>query len=419
MADSPVVHSSSERIARVIFEHASRISRQNDISTLVVLTADLARDLIGAERCSLWLVDEKTGELWTRVAHGTGEIRIPRGVGIVGACLAQGEPIIVNDVHSDSRFFSGVDDSRGYQTHSVACVPLQTEKGIIGALQLLNRATNTFSAEDAELLRFTALYAGSAIQAELLRQETEAARLLRHELNIAAEVQSKLFPQIVDSLDGLECTGFCRPAKFVSGDYYDFLKLPAGEFALTLGDVSGKGLPAAMLMASIHMLLRSLLIRNPNEIARVVEDLNGAIQQSSSADRYSTLFCGVLNAARDKLTFVNAGHIAPVIVRGDGRIERPMEGDLPVGLLPEVTYQQHSINLCPGDLLVCVSDGVLEVQNASGEFVDIPIENILRENRTQTIEKIAESVFNSIQSYAAGAEQFDDITIVIVRIVPD
>jgi sigma-B regulation protein RsbU (phosphoserine phosphatase) len=299
----------------------------------------------------------------------------------------------------------------------MVCVPLQTEKGIIGALQLINRA-NSFSSEDAELLRFTALYAGSTIQAEMLRQETEAARLLRHELNIAAEVQSRLFPQIVDLPDGLECAGFSRPAKFVSGDYYDFLKLPTGEFALTLGDVSGKGLPAAMLMASIHMLLRSLLMRSPAEVARVVEDLNAAIQQSSSADRYSTLFCGVLNAARNKLAFVNAGHVAPIIVRRDGRIERPEEGDLPVGLLPGVTYQQHSIHFSSGDLLVCVSDGVLEVQNPSGEFVDIPIENILRENRTQPIEKIGESVLKSIESYAAGSEQFDDITIVTVRILP-
>src|SRR5215831_20888610 len=115
MAGIPTAESNAERIAQVIFEYAAKISRQTMISALVPLNADMARDLVGAARCSLWLVDERSGELWTKVAHGTDEIRIPPGLGIVGACVQQNDTIIVNDVTRDRRFFGNVDDSRGYR----------------------------------------------------------------------------------------------------------------------------------------------------------------------------------------------------------------------------------------------------------------------------------------------------------------
>ena len=416
MAGIPASGSRGERIAQVIFDYAAKISQQTAIPSLVSLNADMARDLVGAARCSLWLVDERSGELWTKVAHGTDEIRIPPGLGIVGACVQQNDTIIVNDVSRDQRFFSSVDNSRGYRTQSVACVPLRTEAGAIGALQLLNKE-NGFSPEDAELLRFIAMYAASVIQAERLRQEAEAARLLRHELDIAADVQRKLFPQNSDPTRAIEYFGFCRPAKFVSGDYYDFLDLPDGSLAVTLGDVTGKGLPAAVLMASVQMLLRNLLARDPGNLATAVAELNQALHRSSAPERYSTLFCSLINATLDKLTYVNAGQVPPLLVRQNGHIERPAGGDLPVGLLPSVSYEQHVVELCPGDLVVCVSDGVLEVMNPQGELWDDKIiESVLCEHRSHSMERITEALIRAIDNYAAGAEQFDDITIVLARV---
>lgn len=416
MAGIPASGSRGERIAQVIFDYAAKISQQTAIPSLVSLNADMARDLVGAARCSLWLVDERSGELWTKVAHGTDEIRIPPGLGIVGACVQQNDTIIVNDVTRDQRFFGNVDDSRGYRTQSVACVPLRTEAGSIGALQLLNKE-NGFSAEDAELLQFVAMYAASVIQAERLRQEAEAARLLRHELDIAADVQRKLFPQNSDATRAVEYFGFCRPAKFVSGDYYDFLDLPGGRLAITLGDVAGKGLPAAVLMASIQMLLRNLLARDSGNLATAVGELNQVLHRSSAPERYSTLFCGLFHDTLDKLSYVNAGQVPPLLVHQNGQIERPAGGDLPVGLLPSVSYQQHVVGLSPGDLLVCVSDGVLEVMNPQGELWDEKIvESLLREYRSHSMERITEALIRSIDNYAAGREQFDDITVVLARI---
>lgn len=417
MAGIPSAQSNAERIARVVLEHATAISKQQEISSLVALNAALARDLVGAERCSLWLLDERAAQLWTKVAHGTEEIRIRTGIGIVGACIERGGSVVVNDVASDPRFFSGVDDSRGYHTQSIACVPLVAEGKVIGALQLLNKPGGFFE-EDVELVRFVGMYAASVIHTERLRQEAEAARLLRHELDIAAEVQRKLFPQNSGASRSFEYSGFCRPAKFVSGDYYDFLDLPGGVFGLTVGDVAGKGIPAAVLMASIQMLLRNLLARHPLNLAEALGGLNEVIYRSSAAERYSTLFCGLFNPERSSLTYVNAGHIPPLIVRhANGHIDRPEGSGLPIGLLPSASYEQYTVDLGPGDLVVCVSDGVMEVVNPQGELWDNPpIEPVLRELREDSLGKITEQLVRTIDEYSAGSEQFDDITIVMARV---
>src|SRR5271166_132339 len=130
---------SADRISRVIFEHAARISREQDIDTLLRLNADLARDLVGADRCSIWLTDETKHELWTKVAHGIDALHIPIGSGIVGACVAAEQPIVVNDPASDARFYAGADGTTGYRTSSLLAVPLHADGKVIGALEVLNK----------------------------------------------------------------------------------------------------------------------------------------------------------------------------------------------------------------------------------------------------------------------------------------
>ena len=416
MGSLQIAGTSADHIAQVIFEYAAKISREEDISSLILLNADLARDLVGAERCSLWLIDEGTGELWTRVAHGMGEIRIPRGQGVVGSCIAQGETLIINDAQHDKRFLRSVDESSGFHTKSILCVPLRHEKGVMGAFQLLNKK-NGFSEQNAEVLRFMALYAASAIQAESLRQEAESARLLKHELVLAAGVQQRLFPNDSTPVPEVDYTGLCRPAKFVGGDYYDFLQLPDDSFGFTLGDVSGKGFPAAVLMASIHTLSRALLLHHPHDLAMATTELNDALYRSSTADRYSTFFCGALNAARNELTYVNAGHIPPFIVRRSGIIERPAEGDLPVGLMPGVQFRQHIIRVAPGDQIVCVSDGIVEAQTTEDElWGEDRLEAILLENLNAPAKQLAQRVLAAADQFAGHTEQFDDMTIIALNV---
>ena len=176
-----------------------------------------------------------------------------------------------------------------------------------------------------------------------MRSEADVARLLRHELDIARDVQMRLLPPYMGNR-GIEYSGFCRSARMVGGDYYDLLPLEDGSFAFTLGDVSGKGIPAAVLMASIHTLLRSLLTRNSEDLRYVVQELNQAVHRSSSDDRFSTLFCGVVSADRKEIRYVNAGHIPAFIVSHEGK----MSGHLVlisrlVFWMAEITLRERSL----------------------------------------------------------------------------
>jgi sigma-B regulation protein RsbU (phosphoserine phosphatase) len=203
----------------------------------------------------------------------------------------------------------------------------------------------------------------------------------------------------------------------VGGDFYDLIELSGGNFAVTLGDVSGKGFPAAVMMASIHTLLRSLLLHSHNDLSWVVEELNEAIQRSSTAERYSTLLCGLLDASRTQFKYVNAGHIPPFVVRSAGEIERPDGAGLPAGLLPGISYLQSQVSVSPGDLIVCLSDGLTEAQDANGELWEADaIEKILQESRGDPVEEILRKLVRAADSHAGSAEQADDMTVLVVRV---
>jgi sigma-B regulation protein RsbU (phosphoserine phosphatase) len=405
-----------DAMIRAIFEHAAHIGREQSIDELVRLNSDFARDLVGADRCSLWLIDPQREELWTKTAHGVEPIRIPMGMGLVGACIEGDEVLRVNDAGTETRLLRGVDEASGYKTAQVLCVPMRAEGKVIGALQLLNK-TSGFTETDAGLLGLLAHFAASAIEGERLRQEAEGAKLLRHELALAHDVQDKLLPKPVHGVDGLECVGFCRPARSIGGDYYDLLPRRDGAFALTLGDVSGKGIPAAVMMASIQTLLRNLLQREAIDLAEVVTELNRTLYESSTDARYSTLFVGVIATDRRSLRYVNAGHVPPLLLRRDGRMETLSEASVPVGLLATWAFEEHQVGLEEGDMLLVVSDGIVEAQNLAGEFwEETEVERLLVKHAEGMIEELPRTLCAAVDAFAGGAEQYDDMTVVAVRV---
>jgi phosphoserine phosphatase RsbU/P len=404
-------------MVRAIFDYATRIGKEQQLEELVRLNADFARDLVGADRCSLWLIDAAADELWTKVAHGVEPLRIPFGAGIVGACIREDQVVLVNDAENEPRLLRVVDQHSGYRTSQVLCVPLRTEGKVIGALQLLNKPSG-FTDADARLLGLLAHFAASAIETERLREESESARLIKHELALAYDVQARLLPKPPVGIQGLECVGFCRPARVIGGDYYDLLNLHDNSFALSVGDVSGKGIPAAVMMASIQMLLRSnLQQRDLVDLSMTFTELNRTLYVSSTAERYSTLFCGIISPDRSTLSYVNAGHVSPLLLHRDGRIESLPGSGVPVGLLPDWTYEQFSIRLAAGDTLVVVSDGIIEACNRAGEFWhEEEIERILLNHRGTPLSEVPVLLCDAVDRFADGAEQYDDMTVVALRL---
>ena len=413
-----VSYMKADHISRVIFDYAGRIGNVHETGAFLRLSADMARDLVGADRCSIWLVDAARQELWTTVAHGVPELRIPLGHGLVGASIQEGVSIVVNDTARDPRFLNTAAQS-GYDTKSLLVIPLRgSDEKVIGALQALNKPDG-FSREDVELLALAATYAANALETQRLRNEAVAARLMQKEIEIASNVQRHLFPQHFPHNDQLECAAFCRPARWVGGDYYDFIPMNDGGLMVTLGDVSGKGIAAAVLMASIQASIRSQAMHPQNSLARLMENFNKAVYSFSTADKYSTLFLAQLDRTMRRLTYVNAGQCPPMLLRGrDGTLQSLSAGGMPVGLIPEVHFEQGEIVLESGDVILACSDGVSEAMNLDEEFWDeTHVEHVLREHAWRPAAELIQRLVSAVDEFAAGAEQSDDITITVVKVL--
>jgi sigma-B regulation protein RsbU (phosphoserine phosphatase) len=404
----------SDHISRVIFDYAGRIGNLHETGAVLRLNADMARDLVGADRCSIWLIDTARQELWTTVAHGIPELRIPLGHGVVGASIDKGISLVVNDAASDPRLYN----TSGYETKSLLVIPLRTsEEKVIGALQALNKPGG-FSNEDVELLALAATYAANAIETQRLRNETLAARLMQRELEIAARVQRHLFPQNLPRLDRLECAAFCRPARLVGGDYYDFIPMPDGGLLMTLGDVAGKGVAAAVLMAGIQASIRNQAMHPHPSLARLMECFNQTVCSFSTVDKYSTLVLAQFDTGMRKLTYVNAGQCRPMLLRtSDGTLQTLAPGGMPVGWSPDAAYRQGELELQPGDVILSFSDGVSEAMNRAEEIWDEShVERVLRDSASLPSAEIIERLVAAVDAFADGAEQSDDITVTVAKV---
>ena len=284
-----------------------------------------------------------------------------------------------------------------------------THRAIAGALDGLDARSAAQTALALEVARLT-----TAIGREMAQRER-----LNRELEIAREVQEHLFPQHLPSMPGLDYCGRCRPAREVGGDYYDFLELPEGRLGIAIGDVSGKGIGAALMMASLEASLRGQASVG-HELAELMNRVNSLVYEASSANRYATLFYGECNPRSRQLSYVNAGHNPPVILRKSAaawQVLRLETGGPVIGLLRQC-YQQESFPLEPGDLVVLFTDGVSESMNARDEEwgEDRLIESAKACYGLPALE-VMTRILDAAEAFAGGASQHDDMTLVVLRVL--
>jgi sigma-B regulation protein RsbU (phosphoserine phosphatase) len=257
-----------------------------------------------------------------------------------------------------------------------------------------------------------------------LMQESQERLRLQSELDIAREVQRQLFPQSVPKVPGLNLYGLCKAARSVSGDYYDFLKLDEHRVGLVLGDVSGKGISAALLMAGIQSALRAQFYNGledhssplaPFSTARVVDRLNRQIYSNTPLEKYVTFFFAVYDAQTRNLAYTNAGHLPPVLFRG-GKIERLRAGGTVVGLFPSATYEVGEIRLEPNDLLLAYTDGITEPENTYGEeFGESRLLEVARAMQNASPEVLVAEVYRCVDEWTGSPELQDDMTMILAR----
>jgi len=300
-------------------------------------------------------------------------------------------------------------------------LPLLGKRDVLGFVTLgAKKSEEPYSASDAKLLGSVAAQTGLALENSRLTaavaQEISRRERMSREIEIARDVQMRLFPQRIPKIDGVDCAGACRPAQGVGGDYYDFLALPGGRLGVALGDVAGKGIPAALLMASLQASLRGQRLTGPADLAHMMTNMNRLIFDSSPDNRYATFFYGELDPSARRLDYVNAGHNAPMIFRSSGALERLKASGPVIGLVDGGSYEQRSTTLGPGDLLVVYSDGISEAMNsAEEEWGEERLAASVRERRDGVATNLITHLFERADAFVAGAIQHDDMTLVVVR----
>lgn len=380
--------------------------------------AALVFEAVPAERCLIMLRDERSEELRVRVAQfrdseeNIGEIRVSRT--IIEEAVGQGRSVLTSDAQQDPRFKGSTVTIEGIR--SVLAVPLGVGDHIIGLIYADSPLAEAGFTED-HLKVLTTLGSVAAIRvqnARLLEEHLERDRFER-ELQLAREIQQRFQPTAPPTLNGYEMQGISFPSYEIGGDYYDFIERPDGRMVIALGDVSGKGTAAALLMSSLHAAIHAQVASHSSLVATIAA-VNRYLAKNIPANRFVTLFYAELDPPTGALSFINAGHNPPLIVHAAGTVEHLGAGGIPLGIMPEASFREGRTHLRPGDALVVYSDGVTETQNPQGdEFGPERLDGVVSRNLEASAAGIRDRIEAALTKFAQGTPAVDDITLVIVK----
>ncbi|MBI2618635.1 MAG: PP2C family protein-serine/threonine phosphatase [Ignavibacteriales bacterium] len=411
--------SSYVRRLESLIEASKKLNTTLDLDELLKVILNLATKNLGADRGTIYLIDEEKKELWSRVLKGKElvEIRLPIGTGISGYVAETGKTVNLEDAWRDKRFFSGFDVRTGYVTKTMLCMPMRNrENKIIGVFQIINKKTGVFDTEDEQFLAAFSDHVALAIEnAYLLQARVEKERVER-EIQIAAEIQNKLIPKELPPIHGYQIDASAIPCKTIGGDYYDVVPIDDDSYVLVVADVSGKGIPAALLVSTLNAALHAY-IQTSISLSDLVQKLNQIVYKNTPSERYITFFISILNTRRHQLMYVNAGHNFPYKVRkGDGEFERLTAGGLPLGMFEQAEYKSETIDIQPDDLLVFYSDGVTEAMDKKyEEYGENRFRDCILAHAGKTIGELKGSIFDDIQKFVGSEPQSDDLTLMLAK----
>jgi phosphoserine phosphatase RsbU/P len=302
------------------------------------------------------------------------------------------------------------------KVRSLLAVPLQTNDKVIGLIYLDSpNHIREFTREDLNLLTVMANVAAIRIEHSRLNEIEETERAMAKEMQQAAQLQARLFPDAAPKTEGLDISARAVPARQAGGDYYDFIRFPDGKIGLMVGDVAGKGMPAALLMSSLQARVH-VLFDDSSDLALKIERLNRSTCGNCPDNRFITFFFGILDPKTGELVYVSAGHNPPVLVRAGGGYELLPGGGLILGILPLAKYEESRTTLEKGDVLVMFSDGVTEAPNPNDEeYGEERLANLVAELSGKTAREIVGAIHASVAEFTEGAPPADDITVVVTR----
>lgn len=412
------------REVNLIYNFSEKLAALLDLTTVARTSLEQASQLISATGGSVMLLNRATQTLNSIADFGqpfSAADGIKLGEGIVGGIAANGHAEIINHVSSHPRF-----ESEYQAIRSLACAPLKVNERVSGVIVLVSAAPVNYTAGDLKLLNTLALQTATALENALLYEKTvQAAKdreqllSLTKELDVASRIQKSMvpgkFPPFPERND-FEILATMTPAKEVGGDFYDFFLIDEEQLGFVIGDVSGKGVPAALFMAVCRTLLKSTALQGlPPE--QCLERINRMLAAESVSNMFVTVFYGILNARTGEVIYCNGGHNPPYVLRNDGRVEATeMTGSLVLGVFGKATYQARRITLQSGDGLFLYTDGITEAMDGeNNEFTEDRLEDCLKRRNGSTLAEMINGVIDEVKTFVAGAPQNDDMTILALK----
>jgi len=410
---------SSLKELSVLNDIAVAISSSHSLDTIIDLIVHKCIRYFKVEQAAVLLLKEESSnsafQTMVRVSDQSS-LKLPYRLNdqLIGWMIKHKSPLLINDFKKDPRF-SRIPEA-GQPVNSLLSVPLLLKGELIGLICLFNKKEETvFTPGDQRLLAIIASESAQIIENARLHQAEKEYLRTQEELRMAAAIQKQLLPQGRPELPGYDLAAMNLPARSVSGDYYDFIPLTEKQLAFCLGDVSGKGMPAALLTANLQATLRGQVFLE-NSPAQCLNYSNTLLYNATTPEKFATLFFGVLDAVTHRLTYCNAGHDPPVLLPAQGRPQRLHTGGVVLGFLNEFAYQEASVSMHVNDILLVYSDGITEAMNSSEEeFGEQRLLQALQRAQAHTAETIINFILEEVRHFAAGSSQADDMTLVVIK----
>jgi sigma-B regulation protein RsbU (phosphoserine phosphatase) len=411
-----------------LLDVSRRLGVTADVGDILRVIIDALRDLLDAERATVFEYDAVRHELFATVAHGVSangadaaaDLRFSADLGLAGDAARTRRAVIVADAYADPRFNPDIDRRTGFRTRSILSIPLESFDGeLIGVAQVVNRRNGPFGPEDEPLAAALAAQAAVAIKRARLVADREQRLKLERDLELARTIQQQTFPRHLPRLPGYDMAAWTEPAESTGGDIYDVIELDGAppRAVLMLADATGHGIGPSLQATSIRSMLR-IAARLGADLQSMTKHLNRQLNEDMPLGRFITAWIGVLDADRHTLTSFSAGQAPLFHFTERGRaVARLIADDIPFGIAPDIkAHRSRRFDLAPGDLFVALSDGIVETMSPDGEQFgsDRAIESI-RSRAAEPSASILSSLMREVEQFAAGAAQQDDRTLVIIR----
>lgn len=401
--------------AKSLHEVGIALSGSLELNELLDKILDNLKRVVEYEIAIIYLVDPGDGTINQIAIRGLEaavleRLHLKMGQGICGRVAQTGDGVIVSDVGTDPDYIA-----LRSQTRSEMAAPVKIDNNVIGVFNVESDTPNAYKKHDLELMDGFASLAAVSIERAKMHRERLVARQLEDELAIARRIQMTFLPSGDPEIPGFDVAGINIPSTAVGGDYYDFIPIVRNQFGIAIGDVSGKGIPASLIMAAFRASLKAE-IRNNFAIRAILDKVNNLLYESIERDRFVTAVYGVLDSKNKIFTFSNAGHNPPILRRTSGEVVYLKEGGVALGAIQNSTYEERPISLARGDILLFYTDGVTEVIDEDGNEFDVErLLHSLDRSVHLTAREIIDRIVSRTKEFGSMKRETDDLTMIIIK----